>query len=78
MPDIFHLLIMSEIHPTDHKSITARNFPDDLEGFREADNESCLKFILLITRVSQLVIFKMTQKVFLKLIMVFVKLIADG
>ena len=28
---------MSEIHPTDHKSIAARNFP--YEGFREADSE---------------------------------------
>ena len=30
-------VIMSEIHPTDHKSITAHHFPD--EGFREADSE---------------------------------------
>ena len=30
-------VIMSEIHPTDHKSITARNFPE--EDFREADSE---------------------------------------
>ena len=30
-------VIKSEIHPTDHKSITSRNFPD--EGFREADSE---------------------------------------
>ena len=29
---------MSEIHPTDHKSITACNFQDDSEGFPEADN----------------------------------------
>ena len=29
---------MSEIHPTDHKGIAARNFPD--EGFREAESES--------------------------------------
>ena len=28
---------MSEIHPTDHNSIAARNFPE--EGFREADSE---------------------------------------
>ena len=28
---------MSEIHPNDHKSIAARNFPDD--GFREADSD---------------------------------------
>ena len=30
-------MIKSEIHPTDHKNITSRNFPD--EGFREADSE---------------------------------------
>ena len=30
-------VIMSEIHPADHKSIIARNFPE--EGFREADCE---------------------------------------
>ena len=29
---------MSEIHPTDHKSITAGIFPD--EGLRKADSES--------------------------------------
>ena len=29
---------MSEINPTDHKSITARHFPD--EDYREADRES--------------------------------------
>ena len=29
---------MSEIHPTDRKSITARSFPDD--GFCETDSES--------------------------------------
>ena len=29
---------MSEIHPTDRKSITARSFPD--ESFREIDSES--------------------------------------
>ena len=28
---------MSEIYPTDHKSITVRNFPD--EAFCEADSE---------------------------------------
>ena len=32
-------VIMSEIHPTDHDSITARNFPE--EGFSEADGEFC-------------------------------------
>ena len=31
-------VIMSEIHPTDRKSITARSFPDD--GFCETDSES--------------------------------------
>ena len=30
-------MLISEIHPTDHKSITARNFPD--KGFHEADSE---------------------------------------
>ena len=29
---------MSIIHPTNHKNITACNFPD--EGFCEADNEA--------------------------------------
>ena len=28
---------MSKVLPTDHKNITAHNFPD--EGFREADSE---------------------------------------
>ena len=31
-------MIVSEIDPTDHKSITTRHFPD--EDFREADRES--------------------------------------
>ena len=44
LPNNFHLqyycngsVIMSKINPTDHKSITARLFPD--EGFRKAFSE---------------------------------------